>query len=174
MPSPFQCQVGQRTQEVIGAIVLGGRDRSPDPSVVQRAVAAALGRHPLHADRRRGAQLIASMASAYLARFVPEGCWILAGVDIPLGNGRADLLWLHESEARLLIDELKAERGRSAGPDPEDLEQVERYRLAARAEYPGSIITLRLLVLGPPTRCHLFDGSGPVTGAPSGTAMVRP
>jgi hypothetical protein len=156
MASPFQCQIGLRAQEVIASLAgRPGTDVITSAAVLGEA-AAVLKLRPLSADRRRGAQLVGSLARAYVRGFRPSPEWELVGSEIELGSGRVDLLWRHRRARRLLIDELKAERGRDVGPDPEDLDQVERYHRDAILAFPRHEVTVRLIILGPPTRCHVF------------------
>lgn len=160
----FQQLVGLRTQSAIAALA-SRADPRPSRAAVGRVVAELLAGAPLPHDRRRGYQLIASMTWAYFQSFMLPPEWRLVGTEVPLAGGRVDLWW--ESNARrVVIDELKAGRGRER-PDPDDEDQARRYVASGAAALGPRLVAVRLIVLGPPTRGFLFrPGQTPLVATP--------
>ena len=158
----FATEFGRRMEVIVAALLRA--DRPLAAATVRSTVRAELAKPP-SITGRRAVLLANSMATAYLRRFAPPPEWRLAGRNVAVGAGRADLLFT-DGEA-WFVDELKAARIR---PDDEALtHQVERYQRASES-YGEAFLGVRVALLRAPTQLLLFPAPQAYRTMPTGRA----
>ncbi len=100
----------------------------PPEELLSRMTGLARGLLDANWNRRRvlAAEAV-SLAHKYLTRLAPTAPWRLLGVEYETGNGAVDLAWEHDSDGRVLFDELKTSRVATNKVPQGWLEQVRRY-----------------------------------------------
>lgn len=130
---------------------LAGEARDlPAHALTERVIAAA-GRLCADANTNRRRVVwteAASTACAYLRLMLPPAPWALLGTEVALGQGRADVVWVHPVHG-VLVDELKSGKtSQRGGASGEALAQARRYAAALATEHGPRAIGVRLFVAG--------------------------
>lgn len=113
----------------------------------------------------------ASMACKYLLTYTPERPWLVHGVEVPMGNRVADVVWEHP-DGPLFIDEVKT--GMPTSPERLRVEwEVQTRQLAARGweQFGDRLVGVRLLPLRHPSMAVMRTRYGLV---PIDPAFDRP
>ena len=159
--------VGTHVHRVIADLAPRLRD-IPAPDLGDAAIEAA-GR--LVGDRRIGNVAsargrVAGMASAYLQRLAPPPGTAFLGAEVPAPSGgvagRVDLAWSHPSVG-VFYDELKSWRQVLAAPDPDTLDQVNRYLDAGIAAHGDRFAGVRVVTLAALASSLWVDRDGTVS-----------
>jgi hypothetical protein len=146
-------------EAIIDALLNAGRPS--DPAVIRHFVLQQFATDPPIIGRR--AVLLAStMASAYIRRFAPEARWRLIGRNLPIGRGRADLLFTDGQ--RWFVDELKAARIRPH--DQPLIDQVAVYQ-EGRQTYGDAFLGVRVALLRAPSQLLIFPAPGAAEPLPT-------
>lgn len=148
--------IGRCAHTVIATVLAEGLEAERGCRVQQilRVTREVLADYPIKA-RVRAVLMECSTASAtYLARFaLPQG-WYFLDSEIPLEGGRADIAYAHESDGRVLLDEIKTGRGRHG--EARLRTQIDRYVLAGRERWGSRFVGVRLCAVSQPSRTRLF------------------
>lgn len=143
--------VGAVTQAVIAAVCRQGVPKTPYLTRLAVADAARDATRDVDLTKTRATAFrveVASYASAYLHRWVPDDTWCLLGAEYPLTASRADLVWRHHSTGWVVIDELKTGAGRHDHGD--HLDQVFRHLDGATRVWGELTQGVRLVWLAAP------------------------
>lgn len=166
LPAPIALTRGSRSHAgtVAHAVVarLAGDARSlPTHALTEQAIAAvgSLCRDRDGNRRRAVWSEAASTALAYLRTMPPPPPWTLAGTEVPLGEGRADVVREHPALG-VLADELKS--GKAAGPGWAKTagEQARRDARALAEQHGDRALGVRLFVAGSPAESLLVTTDG--------------
>lgn len=97
---------------------------------------------------------VASCAASYLLRFAPPPPWVFRGAEVPLGGGRADLVFEHLNSGRWLVDEVKTEVERDG--DVRHHDQVRRYLEAGTQLWGDHFVGVRLCMISRPRSSYIY------------------
>jgi len=148
--------VGQRAHRIAGLVLEEGLQAGRLERAAQILTAARGVMHDQPTVPRGRALLVdaASVAAAYLLRFVPPPPWRFAGSEEPLGDGIADLIYEHSPTRRWIVDELKT--GMSRGLDVSVHDQVRRLLAGGVERWRGDFLGVRLCTVASPRASRLF------------------
>lgn len=144
-------EVGNRIHLIVGALA----ETRPSTTAVLEAVNTTWRTHPLGGTTASSARLrCATAVSIYFARCRPTDEWKLTGVEVPLREAIADLVWVDHAGG-VMIDELK-----SGKPDPTTgatRDQLERLAVGGRRRYGNCFRGVRFVPLSAPAGMRVFD-----------------
>ncbi|MGY1615913.1 hypothetical protein ACI797_04155 [Geodermatophilus sp. SYSU D00691] len=109
--------------------------------------------------RRVVAAEAVSLAYRYLTQLAPQTPWRLHGVEFETGQGPVDVAWIHETDGRVLFDELKTTRIATRKVPTSWGSQIRRYTTAGVGRYGAAFAGVRLLPINAPHLARLSQSS---------------
>lgn len=149
--------VGARIHVAVARCAAEGAD--PMGPAGMRIIAPLVADVPDGPARRAVLQQTRAAASVYFRLLLPPPGWRGPEAEVPLGAGRADLVWA--SPAGFLVDEVKSGPWWLAPPGRASaLGQVERYRRAGVSAWGRRFAGVRLCSTAGPSRSLLVLPGG--------------
>ena len=153
----YSLNVGDRIHQVIAQVLAEGIAPTRDKRIAQTTstTSAVLAAHPMKHGRARAAAMdVSTAASCYFHRFLLDPNWEFVASEMPLGGGRADLVFRSKLTAEWLVDEVKTTRGRT--DDAKLRPQIDRYLAGGVRRWNKLFVGVRCCALAQPRKSRLF------------------